>query len=132
MKKTLRMILCLVLTLSLMTCFAACDLFGDDEGGSSKSGSSIAGKYEFYSMTMEGETITAEDLEDMGADPSAMYIEINKDGTAILSTNGEETDMEWEDNMMWPADDEDDKAEFTVSGSKLTLEQDGMEMVFKK
>ena len=49
MKKFMRGILCLLLALCMMMCFAACD---EDE----KEGKSIAGTYYFLEMTMDGET----------------------------------------------------------------------------
>jgi len=126
MKKSVRMILCLALVLASLFCLVAC-------GGGSGSKSSVAGKYKFYSMTMEGETFKASDLEDLGMDPDDIYLKLNKDGTGVMVMPGEdEMDMEWEGDEIWPEGEEDEAVEFSVKGGKLTMEQDGVEMVFKK
>ena len=46
--------------------------------------------------------------------------------------DGEVIEMGWADGELWPAEDPEDKVAFTVDGDTLTMEQDGMKMVFKK
>ena len=118
-----KILVCLVMVLSLMLCIAAC---GDTE----ESGG-IAGKYKFHSMSYDGETITAKDLADMGEEMD-MYIRLNGDGTGIMYSEGETEDMAYANGQIWSVDEPDEKVDFTVKGNTLTMEQDGMKMVFKK
>ena len=131
--KLVKILVCLAMILSLMLCVAACGedegLLGGITGGSSKN--SIAGKYEFYSMSYDGETITAEDLADMGEEMD-MYIRLNDDGSGIMYSEGDTEDMAYANGQIWPADEPDEKVDFTVKGDTLTMEQDGMVMKFKK
>lgn len=122
MKKFMRGILCLMLALCMMMCFAACD---EDE----KEGKSIAGTYYFLEMTMDGETYDREMLEGTGIDYKDMYIKFNKNGTGELVTDGDTVDFEWEDGII---DDGIDEIEYEVKGDKVTIEYDGVEMVFEK
>ena len=118
-----KILVCLVMVLSLMLCIAAC---GDKE----ESGG-IAGKYNFYSMSYNGETVTAKDLAAMGEEMD-MYIRLNGDGTGIMYTEGETEDMAYSNGKIWSVDEPDEKVSFTVKGNTLTMEQDGMVMTFKK
>ena len=92
--KKLTKILCLLMALCMMLCFTACDEDDDDKGSKS-----IAGTYQFYEMTQDGETITKADLEEQ-REAAGMadefdrdefcYRELNKDGTGTLILMGEE------------------------------------------
>ena len=135
--KKLTKILCLLMAICMMLCFTACDEDDDDK----KSSKSIAGTYQFYEMTQDGETITKADLEEQleaagMADAIDMdefcYLELNKDGTGTLILMGEEMEMEYDDEYIWPVDEADEKVEYTFKNGKLTMEQDGTELVFKK
>ena len=118
-----RILVAVLLVLSLTLCLAAC---GDKE----KSGG-IAGKYNFYSMSYEGETVTAKDLAALGEEMN-MYIRLNADGTGVMVTEGESEDMAYGNGKIWSVDEPDEKVDFTVKGNTLTMEQDGMVMTFKK
>jgi len=135
MKKYLSRILCLLMALALVFCFAACASDDDDDGekkSSSGKTSSVAGTYYFYEMTMDGETIDRDFFEEYGRDYKEIYLKLNADGTGTLNSGEGDQEMEWEDGSIWPTSDPDDVAEMTVSGGKITLESDGMVMVFKK
>ena len=137
MKKFMRGMICLMLALCMVMCFAACEKDEDDK----KSSKSVAGTYQFYEMTQDGETITMADLEEQ-LDAAGMageidmdefcYLELDKDGTGILVLMGEEMEMEYDDEYIWPVDEADEKVEYTFKSGKLTMEQDGMKLVFKK
>ena len=142
MKKFLRSILCLVLALCMVMCFAACsdnDRDDDDE----EEEDSIVGTYQFYEMTQDGETISRADLEEeLEAYAEYMeeeidmdefcYLKLKKDGTGMLCMMGEEMDMEYDDDYIWPVGEEDDKVEYTFRKGKITMEQDDSELIFKK
>ena len=126
MKKILSSVLAILLIASLALGIAGCDLL-----------SSVAGTYYFEEMTQDGETVAREDLE-YAAELSGMdlneflYLQLNDDGTGVMSMMGEEMEMAYEDGKIWPVGDEDEKIPFTVKGNTLTIEQDDMKMVFKK
>ena len=114
----MKKVLCSALVAIMLLCMTAC-------------GSSVAGRYDFESMEMDGVKITAQSLKDMGAEME-MYIELEKDGTGTMASDGEVIEMGWEDGEIWPAEDPTDRVAFTIDGDTLTMEQDGVEMVFKK
>lgn len=114
----MKKILCSALVMIMMLCMVAC-------------GSSEAGRYDFYSMDMDGVSITAEDLKEMGAEME-MYITLEKDGTGVLVSEGETMEIAWEDGKMWPVDDADDVIAYTIDGDTLTMDQDGVTITFKK
>lgn len=135
MKKYLRSILCLLMALSVVFCFAACSDNGkDDEDDEDE----IAGTYVFHSCTYDGETATVEDMEEMAEYydldlDEFLSLTLDEDGTGTITLMGEDEDIEWdEDGTMWPEGDEDDTVDFKVKNGKLTLEIEGYEYVFKK
>ncbi len=116
----MKKILCSALAAIMLLCLTACG------------GSGIAGRYEFYSMDMGGGIeITAESLEALGGEME-MYIELEDNGTGTMALDGEVVDMGWADGEIWPTDDPSDKIGFEVDGDSLTIEYDGVQMVFKK
>lgn len=144
MKKYLRTILCLVLALSMAFCFAACsDSDKDKDEDEDEAESSAAGTYYFYEMTDDGETISVADLEAQLEEYAEymeeeisleefFYLELNKDGTGKLCMMGEEMEMEWDEEHIWPVDEADEPVEYTISGKKLTMSQDGTTIILKK
>ena len=114
----MKKVLCSALVAIMLLCMTAC-------------GSSVAGRYDFESMEMDGVKIIAQSLKDMGAEME-MYIELEEDGTGTMASDGEVIEMGWEDGEIWPAEDPTDRVAFTIDGDTLTMEQDGVEMVFKK
>lgn len=97
-------------------------------------GKSDAGRYDLYSMTDSGETITMKDMEDMykemNMEAPEMYIELNEDGTGkLVMGEGEAEEIKWKDGVI-TADGED--VNYTIKDGKLTMESDGTEMVFEK
>lgn len=97
-------------------------------------GKSDAGRYDLYSMTDSGETITMKDMEDMykemNMEAPEMYIELNEDGTGkLVMGEGDAEEIKWKDGVI-TADGED--VNYTIKDGKLTMESDGTEMVFEK
>ena len=97
-------------------------------------GKSDAGRYDLYSMSADGETITMKDMEEMYKQMDEkvpeMYLELNEDGTGKLVMGEDDTEkIEWKDGVI-TADGED--VEYTIEDGKLTMEADGAEMVFEK
>lgn len=127
--KHAKILVALILALSLVLCLAACGKDSNKSGGAS--GDGLAGKYTFHSMSAGGQTVTAEDLAALG-EPVEIYITLNGDGTGLMYSEGETEDMVYADGQIWPVGDPDDKADFSVKGSTLTISSDGTEMIFKK
>lgn len=120
MKKLIAIIMAAVLVLGLCACGAS--------GGNSKD---ITGRYDLVSMEQMGVSIDVADyLEQMGLEVEA-YLELKADGAAVLCF-GETLDLCYADGLMWPAEDPEDTAPFTIDGNTLTLSQNGIEMVFEK
>ncbi|MGN0612826.1 MAG: hypothetical protein ACI4JB_02920 [Porcipelethomonas sp.] len=97
-------------------------------------GSSDAGRYDLYSMTQDGETMTMKEMEEMykemDMEAPEMYLELKDDGTGKLVMGEDDTEeFEWKDGVI-SADGEDIK--YTVEDGKLTMESDGNKMVFEK
>lgn len=118
MKKTVKAAFCLSLVAILMVSLVAC-------GG-------VAGRYNLVSMEMGETKLDIESLKAMAGTDVEMYIELNDDGTGVMNMDGETTQMAYADGKIWPVNEADDKVPFTVNGDTLTLEQDGIKMVFKK
>lgn len=130
MKKYLRSILCLLLALCMVMCFAACDSKDkDDDEEEEEEETSVAGSYILDSMEVEGETLTAEDLADIGLTEETCFIILNKDGTGTFCLEGDVAEIEWDDKELTA---EGESLEYTVKGNKLTIEIEGSTMTFKK
>lgn len=115
----MKKVFCSMLVAATLLCMTACG------------GSSVAGRYDFHSMDMEGMQITAEALKEMDTEME-MYIELKEDGTGTMASEGEVMEMAWADGEIWPAEDPTDKVPFEIDGDTLTMEQEGIKMVFKK
>ena len=95
---------------------------------------SDAGRYNFYSMTEDGGTITMQELEkmynEMDMEAPEMYLELNEDGTGQLIMDDEDNQkVEWKEGVI-TVDGEDSK--YTIKDGKLTLEEGDTTIVFEK
>ncbi len=116
MKKRVSLVLAVVLVLTMLFTFASC-------GGGMKNG-----YYTISEMSMEGMTLTGDQLEAFGMDPSTVYIRIDGNGKGEISYAGEAEELTYTDKEMTV---EGDPAEYTYADDKITIEQDGAKMVFK-
>lgn len=114
MKKLISGVLCAALILSMLLTLAGCG---------------VAGRYLLKEVSYGGISM---DAEDAGMDPDDCYIEMKSDGTAVMCMDGEEVDMQWKDGEIWAEGEEDDKADFEIEDGELTIEIEGIEMVFEK
>ena len=116
MKKNTLRILCLAMVLCCILSLAACSL--------------AFGKYELDSASMGGMSLSADMFaEYMGE----CYIEMSPFGTAKLTYGGETMDMKYADGKIWPVEEgEEEAVNLEVKGNTITMEMDGMELVFKK
>ncbi len=100
-------------------------------------GNAAAGTYNVESLTMAGQTFTADELAANGVDISAFKAELKEGGEFTMTvTAGAESQVV---NGTWTADGnrvsltaEGETIEATLDGNKLTVSQDGAEMVFVK
>lgn len=114
MKRTLSIVLCVALIVCMVLTMAGCG---------------VAGRYVLVELSYSGVSVSAEDA---GMDADNSYVELESDGTAVLCLDGDKTDMLWDDDQIWAAGKEDSKAALTVDDGVLTIEVDGIEMVFEK
>ena len=119
MKNSVRAALCLSLVVILLVSLVGC-------------GGGVAGRYNLVTMEAGGQSLDIAALQSLAGTSADMYIELKSDGTGVMKMDTEVTDMVYADGMIWPAGSPDEKVSFTVSGDTLTLEQDGVKMVFKK
>lgn len=92
-------------------------------------GCGASGRYVLKEMSYSGITI---DAEDAGIELDDCYIELSSNGTAVMCMNGTEVNMQWEDGQIWAKGQEDSKASFEIEDGELTIEIEGVEMVFEK
>lgn len=92
-------------------------------------GCSTAGRYKLVEMYYEGTRISAREAN---IDPDEYYLELASDGTAILCIDDDLISMEWADGQIWAVGEDDSKAPLTIEDDLLTMEVDGIRMVFEK
>ena len=118
MKKILISVAALSLVVVMGVMLAACSK-------DNKNNSAAAGKYELYSMTIEGQELKDGELFD-GLKANLGTIELTKDGKVI--SNGNEI-AEWkQDGKKVTIGTE----EYTLDGDTLTGEYEGAKIVLKK
>ena len=124
MKNTMKITISLILVITLLSALCGCGVVGK---------LSIAGKYKLVSIEASGITMDIDALKTyLGEEALNMYIELKADGTGYMSALDEEAEIAWADGQIWPKDDPDDKASFTVEDGVLTLEAEGTKLIFKK
>ena len=119
MKKTVKAVLCLVLVIGVVCTLAAC-------------GDKIVGRYDLVKMESNGQTLDVSTLKSLAGSDVDMYLELFEDGTGIMKMDGDTTHMRWADGQIWPANQENEKISFTLVDGVLTLEKDGLTLVFEK
>ncbi len=129
----MKKILCVALALMLVLSLAACSMITDLLGGKSRN----VGKYYFQSMEMEGMSINREALMSMGGMTEEeldeyMLIEITGEGKATMTSDGEVAEMAFDATHMWPIDDPEEKAAYTLKDGTLTITEDGLSLIFAK
>lgn len=111
MKKVLSMILVLSMVFVLVAC----------------GGKSAAGEYVLKTATMGEKEMKAEDLESVGMSADAFKLVLNEDGTGLLTVMGQEQKLTWDDKSLTS---EGKSIAYTLSGDELSIEQDGIALVF--
>ncbi len=113
------------------------DVTFEKEGGypagqtSGQTAPSDAGYYAIYSIIEAGEAYDSESLKEMGID---YYVQLNEDGTAIISTDSL-TEGTWiPGKISYKEDGEDVVSNYTLEGDLLTIElgDADIQLVFKR
>ena len=97
-------------------------------------GASLSGKYSIVSMSQDGETYTAEMIEQNGISPESFNIEFKADGKCTISLPGdnEECTFKVKGKTLSVTDSDGEEITGTIDGKVITLSKDGMEMIFEK
>ena len=99
---------------------------------------SPAGTYKFDSLSYSALGVTVEvkaGEKYMGItiDEDYMTLQLNKDGTGTISTQGVSADLTWEkDGDVVKITSSGNLLEFKIDGNKLIIDQGGMQIVLKK
>lgn len=124
--KMISLALALVCMLSLVAC-----------GGG---GGSVAGNYSLHSVTAEGETITWKEFAEtagISADDIAIGLEIREDGTFKLNMDAMDPTLSGEgtwtqDGSTITLNGTGDSLTATHKGSEITIDENGVSLIFKK
>lgn len=129
MKRSLKLILCLVLVLCALLSFGACKKNNADPASTALPADTASIYY--LSGVSYGETVYTTD-QLLISDPTLTYIFFDTDGYGILSVDSFETYFQYADGQLWDELDSDTKVNYSINGNSLTLEQNGYKMVFTR
>ena len=134
MKKVVSGVLVIMLALALVAC-------SNGGGGAAGGADPAIGKYVFESMEMSGMSIDASAFESMGMDPNLISLEIKEDGNFSLSMADPSTGATENESGTWKQNGSNYdltssgstiSAAFDASAGTMTIEEEGIKMVFKK
>ena len=130
MKKTL---VCLVLILSVLFSFTACDSEASPAITDAAVKQYVTGRYELEKIEYENGTVSSGDVLQSAEDVMGnMYVELFSDGTAQLALLGQIHDMEFSEDQMWQIGYTNHTYDFSVSNGKVILKRDGDTYTFVK
>lgn len=128
MKRTAKLIVCMLLVLCTLLTFAACKKKGkNDQAAQSEPTASI---YYLAGATYGDTTYTLDQL--WIDDPAQNYIFFDVDNTGFMCLDYAEYYFEYADGQLWHELEPDTKINYILTGDALTLEQDGYKLVFTK
>ena len=90
------------------------------------------GTWRLTDMTEDGEPLSDEDRAMMEAMAGEFFLELNEDGTGLISMFGDTVELRWADGKMFEEGEEDDAIEYTIDGDTLTMGDDEMTMTFTR
>ena len=117
MKKTIAILLALVFSMSSLA-------------GCGYGSSTLSGKYDLVSMTSEGETLDAVQLKDFGIEGYFEFLDGGKVKVEAFGETSEGTFTVSGTNVTITIDGE--PASGTISGNRITIEDDDLTMVIEK
>ena len=124
MKKIMSAVLALLLIASLAMSIVGCDAVE-----SILETNPVVGTYYIYEMTMDDQVIDREMMEQADIDYTDISIKFNADKTCTMNVNGEDFAGKWDDDSIY---DSSDDIPYTYANDKITIDYEGMEMVFAK
>ena len=131
MKKIAKILLCLVLVLCTLACFAACKKKNAATAATEIPTDAAVCYYLAGAKYGDEKVWPLSDLQIY--DPQECYIYFDPSGTGLLCIDGwDVTYFEYADGQLWDEMDPDSKTNYIVEGDALTLEQDGYKLVFTK
>lgn len=89
----------------------------------------LVGYYEIYEMTSEDQNYSNEELKSLKSLGFKVTLELNEDKKGTLSLFGDTMDLTY-DNKNITVDGE--STPYTLKDNKLSMEQDGIKLVFEK
>ncbi len=120
MKKATKLLSCMLAFCLIVSC-------GFVNASAAKK-SDKTGKYYIYELSMDGMTLEYEGLKEY-YNPEEMFIELKKDGTAVLSFDGDEEEFEWSDDSLTI---DGEKVSYKIDGDLLSMELEDVEFTFVK
>lgn len=131
MKHSVKTLLCLVLCICTLACFAACKNKATTPTGATSLPTDTDTIYYLSGVKYGEERVwNLEELEI--ADPEMCYIYFATDGTGVMNIDGWETYFTYADGQLWDELTPDVKVNYIVEGDALTLEQEGYKLVFTR
>ncbi len=121
MKKTNRLLAYVLAFCLVISC-------GFVSASSATKKSDKTGKYFLYAVETEGVKVEYSGLKEY-YDPESTFIELNKDGTGILSSDGEDEEFEWNDKEF---SSDGEKLSYKIDGDLLSIEIEDMKLTFVK
>ena len=129
MKKRTTMLLCVFMVMAMIMTLTACG------GGKA----TLTGDWKLYSMESGGQKFSAKDAETVGF---TFAVSLNEDKTAKIETLGLELTGTWEETNATTAvatvkmsdlpDEEGSEFTFVLDGNRLSVDADGVKILFEK
>lgn len=103
-------------------------------GGGADAKAAWVGTWDLYEMEENGSVTSSDDIEMLKALGLDVYLDLGQDGKASLVLFGEAMDGTWEAKSTTEATFtmEGQTVSMAIADSKLTMEQNGSKLVFKK
>lgn len=121
MKKTNQLLACVLAFCLVISC-------GFVSASSATKKSDKTGKYYLYAVETEGVKVEYSGLKEY-YDPESTFIELKKDGTGILSSDGDDEEFKWNDKEFT---EDGEKLSYKIDGDLLSIEIEDMKLTFVK
>ena len=133
MKHSVKMLLCLVLCICTLACFAACKKKNAPAAPATSTNlpTDTASIYYLTGVKYGEEKVWTMDQLDI-ADPEQCYIYFSRDGTGEMHIELYDSYFQYADGQLWDDLDPDTKVNYVIESDCLTLEQDGYKLVFTR
>ena len=92
----------------------------------------MIGEYNIYEIRSSKKDVKGVSSKDVKKYKFNYYLKVNKDRTAILKVDGEETKLKYDDKNFYIVKDKSDKVSYTFDGKELILNIEEAKLVFRK